>query len=209
MKTLLLCLLLLHLPVQALDWNQLSDEEQRILLPFADQWDQMEENQQQQLIKGARAWLGMTPEQRRQARERLRHWQQLPADKRQRIREKYRQFRKLPQEERQRLLRARKRFEQLPPEKRQALRQRFRNMSAQERRQFIRRLGQRPPRPQVPADERERFDALAGALPVPLRGRLFRALNAASEEKQAQLRQKLYALDEEERIRFIENELPP
>ncbi|TVO70976.1 MAG: DUF3106 domain-containing protein [Sedimenticola selenatireducens] len=140
-----LILLVLTMPAIAaeLDWDQLSAEEQRILKPFGDRWETLSDERRQKLQKGAQRWQNMTPEQRQQAKQRIQTWKKLSPEEQASIRQKYQAFKKLPPAQQERIRKLRERFQLMPPERRKALRERWKNLSAEERAQVKRRLIQR------------------------------------------------------------------
>jgi len=67
----------------------------------------------------------------------------LSPEQRERIRKRRELFNSLPPEERQRIERAREKFRNLPPERRQELKEKWRKMSPEQRRQFHRSMEER------------------------------------------------------------------
>jgi len=57
----------------------------------------------------------------------------MTAEQRKRLKERRKRFEALPAEEKQRLKEARKKFKQLPPEERKSLRQKWHNLSPEQR----------------------------------------------------------------------------
>jgi len=72
-----LILALAPLPATALDWEELSAEEQRVLAPLKQDWADLPPERQERLRRGAHRWKEMTPEERARVRERFRRWQAL------------------------------------------------------------------------------------------------------------------------------------
>lgn len=143
-------------------WDQLNQDEQRILQRFNQNWDQLPAERQARLRNGARRWSNMNPDERDQARQRFRQWQQMQPDEQQRLRQRFERFRRMPPERREAIREARQWFRSLPLERRQELREQWRNMSPAERRDFRRQLrkeyggelGDRPERSNGPNGER-------------------------------------------------------
>jgi len=64
---------------------------------------------------------------------------EMTAEQRKQLKERRKRFEALPAEEKQRLKEARKKFKQLPPEERKRLRQKWHNLSPEERDKAIKR----------------------------------------------------------------------
>ena len=64
---------------------------------------------------------------------------EMTAEQRKHLKERRKRFEELPAEEKQRLKEAREKFKQLPPEERKRLRQKWRNLSPEERDKAIKR----------------------------------------------------------------------
>jgi hypothetical protein len=120
----------------SLQWEALAPEVQQMLKPFAGRWDSFEPKKQQRLVTGARRWMKMTPEQRQEAKQKLQRWRKMKPEQRQRIRERMQKFRSLPPEDQERLRQARNRFKNLPQERKEELRDKWRNLSADEKKNF-------------------------------------------------------------------------
>jgi CHASE3 domain sensor protein len=136
---------------QPIPWQQLNQQDQQILQRFSDRWDELPADRQQRLLNGARQWANMNQEERQQAQQRFQQWRQLPPDQQQRLRERFQRFRQLPPEQREAIRNARQWFQTLPPERRKEMREKWRNMSPDERRAFRRQLrkeyGEQQPHP--------------------------------------------------------------
>ena len=126
--------------VSGVPWSQLGQDEQQLLQRFSGTWDQLPPERQQRLLNGARQWQNMNPQEREEAHQRFQQWQQLPPDQQQRLRERFQRFRQLPPDQREAIRNARQWFRSLPPEQRQEMRERWRNMSQAERREFRQQL---------------------------------------------------------------------
>ena len=113
--------LLLAMPwsaAQAVEWNQLDEDTQRVLEPFENGWDKLPQDRQDKLL------------------QRAERWKLLPDSKLAQIHHKIERFKSLPPEERKRLRKKQQWFHKLPPERRRELREQWRNMTAEERRHF-------------------------------------------------------------------------
>ena len=72
-------LILITVPTipQAVEWNELTDEEQKVLKRFEDRWNTLDELKQDRLRNGAERWKTMTPEQKAKAKQRFQRWQNI------------------------------------------------------------------------------------------------------------------------------------
>lgn len=120
------------------DWNSLSGQEQRLLGRFAADWESLPVDRRERLVKGARRWQGMTEDQRDTARTRFRQWRALSPDEQASIRKRFQEFRKLPMEERKRIRRNYQYYQSLPEHERKRLRARFRQLTPEQRKAFLR-----------------------------------------------------------------------
>jgi hypothetical protein len=121
-------------------WQSLSPQQQQVLKGFQGKWDSLPPEKQQSLAKGSQRWLSMTPEQRGGAEQRFKQWRELPPEQRQQLRQRWHDFKSLPPEQQQRVREQYQRFRQMPPERRQELRRQWRQMSPEQRRNFIGKL---------------------------------------------------------------------
>jgi len=121
-------------------WDELTPVEQHLLKSYEDQWDRLPLERQQRLAHGARRWSGMTTEERDEARQNFQRWRQMTPEERDVMRQRFERFRRLPHEERASLRQAREWFRNLPPERRQRIRERWRNMGPEERREARREV---------------------------------------------------------------------
>ena len=112
-------------------WVQLTQEQQQILAPLAQDWDQMEgyrrkkwlgiakhypamkPDEQARVQQNIKTWASLTPEQRRKARDRYKNLQKAPPEQRAVIKQKWEEYKDLPQEEKKRL--AQQPARRLPP----------------------------------------------------------------------------------------------
>ena len=117
----------------AIDWNSLNPEQQRVLGQFEATWTSLDSARQQRLATGAARWSEMSGEDRSAAAKRFRTWRELSDDQRANIRKSYTEFQRLPIEDRQRIRDNYKRFRRLSPERRQHMRDRYRDMTPEQR----------------------------------------------------------------------------
>jgi hypothetical protein len=71
------------------------------------------------------------------------HRKDMTPEQRERLKERRKRFESLPPEEKQRLKEARKKFKQLPPEERKRLKQKWRDLSPEERDKAIKKQRQK------------------------------------------------------------------
>jgi hypothetical protein len=67
--------------------------------------------------------------------DRDKNWRNLSPNQRKEFRKRHKRFEALPSEEKERIRKARQQFRELPPERREELRQQWRNMTPEERRE--------------------------------------------------------------------------
>ncbi|MBK1680076.1 DUF3106 domain-containing protein [Rhodocyclus tenuis] len=102
-------------------WNELSFQQQSILVPLASDWNQMENYRRKKWLGIAQRfatmspadqkrvqaqmyeWAKLTPQQRQAARERYQTVTQLPPEKKQELKEKWEVYVNLPEEEKRKL----------------------------------------------------------------------------------------------------------
>lgn len=132
-----------------LSWQELSADQQQLLGGMQEQWNQLPPGRQIALANGAKRFLRMDAAQRNQANTRFEQWNNLPEAERAAITERFAEFRKLPPQEKARIRQASRRFERMTPEQRQRLRQRFQDLSPEERARAREQLRNRP-RPRAP-----------------------------------------------------------
>ena len=105
----------------ALHWNQLSDDERKVLAPLGAEWDtlrpwqrekmldiakdypKMDAQKKQRVQKRLISWSRMTPYERENARTRFQQFHSLSAEKKDEVRKKWAEHQKLPENEREKL----------------------------------------------------------------------------------------------------------
>lgn len=132
-----LLLMALSLPLQAQQWDELSEAEQAVLAPWKPEWAGLSEERRARLLDGAERWQSMTPEQRDEVRRRLHAWEAMTPEERARVRSRMERFREMPEAERDRVREGMQRLRDLPPEQRRELRRRWESMDRGERRAFL------------------------------------------------------------------------
>ncbi len=104
-------------------WRELGAQQQQDLAPFAERWDRMP------------AW------RRVQILERYQHWSRLPPERQAQVRAGERNFRQMSPAQRERMRSAFRALRALPPGEQQRLRVIWRDMSPQQRRDWLGRGG--------------------------------------------------------------------
>ena len=102
-------------------WQQLSDDERKVLAPLGTEWDTLRpwqrekmldiakdypsmDAQKQQLVqKRLNSWSRMTPYERENARKRYQQFHSLSEEKKAEVRKKWAEHKKLPEAEREKL----------------------------------------------------------------------------------------------------------
>ncbi len=131
------------LPGHALEWQELSTLQKKVLSPQQQRWESLSEAQQQRLAKGAQRWLDMDPDQRKAMSERFKRWNSLSPEKKVELTRRLDAYRKLTPEQQRQLQDRMQRFNQLPKKQQQQLRDRFKNLSPQDRAKALDRMKRR------------------------------------------------------------------
>lgn len=119
---------------QGIAWEDLSEAQRELLAPQQQNWSQLDPSRQEQIARGADRFLEMNRGDRAAARDRFQVWQGMTPEQRAAARERYQEFRRLPSGERAQLLDTYRRYRMMPPERRNELRQRFRQLTPEQRR---------------------------------------------------------------------------
>ena len=88
---------------EAVEWNSMNEQQQRVLSQYAKSWDRLDVPRQKRLAAGAARWVEMSGDDRAAAQKRFRAWRDFSDDQRRNIRRNYREFQDLPREDRQRI----------------------------------------------------------------------------------------------------------
>ncbi len=108
-------------------WEQLSAAQREVLIaPLRDRYNSAPAPQRQKMLRHAERWQAMSPEQRDQARKGMRRFEHMSPEQREQARALFGAMRGLP------------------PAQRDALRERWRAMTPEQRRQWVR---ENPPLP--------------------------------------------------------------
>jgi len=130
-------------PAALPDWDHLSPAQREAIIDVVrERWNR-DPGQRQRMLQHAERWRQMTPEQRRQAMQGQRRWEQMSPEERQRARAAYEQSHGRPPGDRMRgpsgeRGRLRSEFETLPPDQQDALRQQWKSLTPEQRREWIR-----------------------------------------------------------------------
>jgi len=97
-------------------WDQLTPAQREQLIgPVRERWNGADAQERGRMLEHARRWQSMTPAERAEARHGMHSWKQLPPDQREEARALYSKLRTLPEAEREAL---RERWKQMTPEQR-------------------------------------------------------------------------------------------
>lgn len=103
------------------DWEQLSPAQREVLVaPLRDRYNSAPAPQRQKMLRHGERWLAMSPAQRDQARKGMRRFEGMSPEQREQARALFGAMRGMP------------------PAQRDALRERWRGMTAEQRRQWVR-----------------------------------------------------------------------
>lgn len=98
------------------DWDRLTPEQrEQLVAPIRDRWNHADADERHRMIEHARRWQAMTPTERTNARHGMHSWKRLPPEQREEARALYAKLRTLPETERAAL---RERWQQMTPEQR-------------------------------------------------------------------------------------------
>jgi len=87
------------------EWDQLTSEQRELLLaPVRQRWNNSPPEKRRHMLEHARRWQSMTPEQREHARHGMRRWHDMPPEKRRQARALFDHIRGLPEAERKAML---------------------------------------------------------------------------------------------------------
>ncbi|MCD9028939.1 DUF3106 domain-containing protein [Luteimonas sp. BDR2-5] len=101
------------------DWDRLdAAQREQLVAPVRERWNGSDAEERARMLDHARRWQSMTPEQRENARSGMHRWKHLPPAQQREARALYEKLRTLPEAERS------------------ALRERWRTMSPEQRRQW-------------------------------------------------------------------------
>jgi hypothetical protein len=97
------------------EWERLAPEQRDALVaPLRERWD-ANPDQRARMLERAGRWQAMTPDERRRARHGVRRWQDMSPEKREQMRALYGRLRTLPEAERKAL---RERWKAMTPDQR-------------------------------------------------------------------------------------------
>jgi len=97
-------------------WDQLTPAQREQLIgPVRDRFNGVSVEERVRMLEHARRWQSMTPAERAEARDGMHSWKRLPPEQREEARALYSKLRTLPEAEREAL---RERWKQMTPEQR-------------------------------------------------------------------------------------------
>lgn len=97
-------------------WEQLTPaQREQLIVPLRDRWNDADAAERARMLEHARRWQSMTPAERTEARHGMHSWKRLPPDQREEARALYSKLRVLPEAEREAL---RERWKRMTPEQR-------------------------------------------------------------------------------------------
>ncbi|ATD67046.1 MULTISPECIES: DUF3106 domain-containing protein [Luteimonas] len=97
-------------------WDQLTPAQRDLLIaPVRERWNSADAPTRERMLENARRWEAMTPAERAQARHGMHSWKHLPPEQREEVRALYNKLRTLPEADRQAL---RERWKEMSPEQR-------------------------------------------------------------------------------------------
>ncbi|MEN4902459.1 DUF3106 domain-containing protein [Luteimonas sp. TWI1437] len=98
------------------DWDRLTPEQRdQLVAPIRDRWNDADADKRRRMLGHAQRWQSMTPAEREHARHGMHSWKRLPPEQREEARALYAKLRTLPDAERTAL---RERWQQMTPEQR-------------------------------------------------------------------------------------------
>ncbi|GAB1266175.1 DUF3106 domain-containing protein [Aurantivibrio infirmus] len=142
-------------------WDALNKYEQLALKPLQENWSELDPQQQKQFQLAAERMLTRSIKREAFNRERFRRWSTFSHDRREHMRDRYRHYREIDPDRREKMRAARERFENLSEEEKREIQQRWESLPPDQRPRFGPR-GHRPPPPMDGRDmeRRKSFDEL-------------------------------------------------
>ncbi len=129
----LICSLCISTPLVAIEWEQLTSEQQQTLQSVKSQWSQMSTHKQEKLIAGANRWLVLNDKQRVEYKQRFDYWAALSTDNQDLVLAHWHQFKQMSPYRQNRMRRAFKAYRDKPMMAQSRLRDQFEQLSPNER----------------------------------------------------------------------------
>jgi len=126
-----------------MNWEELNNEQQKILLPFQSSWDSLDNEAKEKLMANTNRWLEMTPAERFVSREKLNRYKNLSQEERTKLQQKYKKFKNLTPQERRQLEQAKRKFLHLSPKEKARLRKKYQQLSPAHRKKAIQQFNQK------------------------------------------------------------------
>ncbi|MCF6318202.1 MAG: DUF3106 domain-containing protein [Proteobacteria bacterium] len=123
-----------------MDWDELSHEQQKILLPFESSWSSLDNNAKDKLLANTNKWLDMTPVQRMQSRKKLNRFKNLSKKDREKFQKRFEHLKNLSPQERRQVERTKRKFQQLNPKEKARLRKKYNQTPPAHRKKAIQRF---------------------------------------------------------------------
>lgn len=117
-------------------WEELSRQEQTVLQAFQSEWAGLPDNKQ----KALRRWAAKPADERARIKQRYQEWKQLDAQQQQNISKALKRYRVLSAEQKAKLKTWYKWVQQLPADERRALKAKWAQMNAAERKAYMQTL---------------------------------------------------------------------
>lgn len=126
-----------------IDWEELSNEQQKILLPFQPSWNSLDDEAKEKLMVNTNKWLDMSPVQRNQSKQKLNRFRNLPKEERERLKQRFEHLKNLTPQERRQLEQAKRKFQYLSSEDKARLRKKYNHLPPAQRKKAIQRFNRK------------------------------------------------------------------
>ncbi len=126
-----------------MDWDDLSNEQQKILLPFQSSWNSLDNGAKEKLMTNTNKWLDMSSAQRMQSRKKLNRFKNLPKEEREKFKQRIEHLKTLTPQERRQLEQAKRNFQHLSPEEKTRLRKKYNQLPPAQRKKAIQRFNRK------------------------------------------------------------------
>lgn len=197
-----------HMTYAQNTWDELSNEQQRLLLPFQSDWNNLDAQTRSKLLNNSDKWLKMTPLERKESQQKLNKFKQLPLAEQQKIRKKVERYKQMSEEDRMYLSRAQKKFKQLNPEQKRKIKRRFKQMPVKQRdKKLVQHMKRQQARKFVgefDIENRQAIMQMFKSLPEFNRIKLRKYLRNLSPKQRHVFTLKLLEMDLSNRIKAIE-----
>ncbi len=190
-----------------ISWNELTHDQQKLLLPFESKWQVMDSDSRQKLLENTNKWLQMSPLEKKEAGQKLRRFKQKPLAEQKRIQEKITRFKQMPPQQRKQLRNTHKRFQKLSPEQKRKIRTRYKNLPVEKRykaiKRDIRKYNNRNFINEFDISKRQPMINMFQEFPKGMRAKLRRYYAQLSAKQRHNISLKLLEMMPNERIEYI------